>query len=300
MKENVQRNSNVNTSKSVEEKSGKRVLRGIILNTLLMAFCAMHLFPIYIIVVNSFKSPAEIFESMLAPPTSFSFENYREAWERMEFFNALTNSFIVTSVSILFIVVLASMTAWMLVRSNNLISKIIFGVLVATMLIPFQALMMPLTVTMGWIRDNVGVSTFNSLGSLIFMNIGFGASLAVFLFHGFIGSIPASLEEAATIDGCSRWGIFWRIVFPMLKPVTVTVMILNVIWLWNDFLLPSLFLSDRAVRTIPLSTFTFFGIFTTEWNMAMAALTLTIIPVIIFYLLAQKHIIKGVAAGAVK
>jgi raffinose/stachyose/melibiose transport system permease protein len=287
-------------SKAIKQKNGKSRVRSIILNTLLMVFCAIHLFPIYIIVANSFKSPAEIFENMLALPTSFSIENYVEAWERMNFMNALLNSFIVTSISIIFIVVLASMTGWMLVRSNNVISKIIFSVLVATMLIPFQALMMPLTVTMGWIRDGLGIATFNSLGSLIFMNIGFGASLAVFLFHGFIGSIPLSLEEAATIDGCSRWGMFWRIVFPMLKPVTVTVVILNVIWLWNDFLLPSLFLLDRNVRTIPLSTFSFFGIFTTEWNMAMAALTLTIIPVILFYLFAQKHIIKGVAAGAVK
>ena len=300
MKKATKSNHKVGTVKAVKAKEGKGPLRGVLLNTLLLVFCTLHLFPIYIIVVNSFKSPAEIFESMLALPTSISFGNYMEAWERMDFANAFLNSLIVTCVSILFIVILASMTGWMLVRSNNKLSKIIFTVFVATMLIPFQAVMMPLTVTMSWIRDGLGIPTFNNLSSLIFLNIGFGASLAVFLFHGFIGSIPASLEEAATIDGCSRWGIFWRIVFPMLKPVTVTVMILKVIWLWNDYLLPSLFLLNREVRTIPLSTFSFFGIFTTEWNMAMAALTLTIIPVIIFYLLAQKHIIKGVAAGAVK
>ena len=266
----------------------------------LILFCAFHLFPIYIIVVNSFKSPQEIFDGMLALPTSFSLENYLDVWERMGFLSALRNSFVITTVSILFIVILASMTGWMLVRSNNKISKIIFSILVATMLIPFQTIMMPLMITMGWITDNMNIPMFNTLGGLIFMNIGFGASLAVFLFHGFIGTIPLSLEEAATIDGCSRWGIFWRIVFPMLKPVTVTVIILNVIWLWNDFLLPSLFLSSRELRTIPLSTFSFFGQFTIQWNLAMAGLTLTIIPVIIFYLSAQKYIIKGVASGAVK
>mgnify|MGYP000985132576 FL=1 len=124
--------------------------------------------------------------------------------------------------------------------------------------------------------------------------------MAVFLYHGFVKSIPVSLEEAATIDGCTRLGVFWKIVFPMLKPTTVTVVILDVIWIWNDYLLPSLVLSSKANRTIPLSTSSFFGQFTIQWNMAMAGLTLTIIPVIIFYLCAQKYIIKGVAAGAVK
>ena len=114
------------------------------------------------------------------------------------------------------------------------------------------------------------------------MYIGFGASMAVFLYHGFVKSIPVSLEEAATIDGCTKFGVFWKIVFPMLKPTTMTVIILDVIWIWNDYLLPSLVLSSKANRTIPLSTFSFFGQFTIQWNKAMAGLTLTIIPVVIF------------------
>ena len=140
----------------------------------------------------------------------------------------------------------------------------------------------------------------DTLGALIFMNTGFGASLAVFLYHGFVKSIPVSLEEAAVIDGCSTAGVFWKITFPMLKPVTMTVMVLDVIWIWNDYLLPSLVLTSKSRRTIPLSTASFFGEFTIQWNMAMAALMLTIIPVILFYLAAQKYIIRGVAAGAVK
>ena len=124
--------------------------------------------------------------------------------------------------------------------------------------------------------------------------------MSVFLFHGFVKSVPVAVEEAATIDGCSKLGVFFRIVFPMLKPVTMTVIILNVIWIWNDYLLPSLILYSKKNRTIPLSTANFFGQYTIQWNLAMAGLTLTIIPVIIFYLCAQKYIIKGVAAGAVK
>jgi raffinose/stachyose/melibiose transport system permease protein len=168
------------------------------------------------------------------------------------------------------------------------------------MLIPFQTLMMPLMQEMSGIRRNLGIPMVDTLGALIFMNTGFGAGMAVFLYHGFVKSVPLSLEEAATIDGCGTFGVFWRIVFPMLKPVTVTVMVLDVIWIWNDYLLPSLVLTSRVNRTIPLSTASFFGEFTIQWNMAMAGLMLTIIPVIVFYLCAQKYIIKGVAAGAVK
>ena len=133
------------------------------------------------------------------------------------------------------------------------------------------------------------------------MYVGFGAGMGVFLFHGFIkSSVPVSLEEAAIIDGCNTWQLFWRIVFPILKSITVTVIILDVIWIWNDYLLPSLTLTSIKNKTIPLAMSLFFGQYTIEWNMAMAALTFTNIPVIIFYLLCQKHIIKGVAAGAVK
>jgi len=275
-------------------------VKGILLNGFFLICCCFYLFPIYIILTNSFKGRSQIYENILALPESLNFEYYVGAMKKMNFLSALKNSLIVTLVSILIIAILASMTAWMLARTKIAFSKIMFSIFVATMLIPFQTLMMPLMQEMGWIRDNLGIPMMNTLGGLIYMNVGFGASMAVFLFHGFVNSIPISLEEAATIDGCSKFGVFWRIVFPMLKPVTVTVIILDVIWIWNDYLLPSLVITSKGLRTIPLSTFSFFGQFTIQWNMAMAGLTLTIIPVIIFYLCAQKYIIKGVAAGAVK
>lgn len=274
--------------------------RNIAANILVILLSVCWLFPVYIVFVNSFKNRSELYESILALPEHFSFEYYEKAIKKMNFLHALGNSVLVTVVSILFIVVLASMTAWMLVRTNNVLSTVIFNIFVATMLIPFQTLMMPLMQEMGWIRDNLHIPMLDNMGGLIYMYIGFGASMAVFLYHGFVKSIPVSLEEAATIDGCTKLGVFWKIVFPMLKPTTMTVIILDVIWIWNDYLLPSLVLSSKANRTIPLSTFSFFGQFTIQWNMAMAGLMLTIIPVVIFYLCAQKYIIKGVAAGAVK
>ena len=277
-----------------------RIIRDWSKEILLILMSLVFLSPIYIIFVNSFKDRQELYENTLALPTDFSLRYYEAAMERMDFLNAFINSMYVTLVSVVFIVILSSMTAWMLARSGNRISTVIFMTLIATMLIPFQTIMMPLMQLVTGITRETGIPLYNSLSGLIFMNIGFNAALSVFLYHGFIKSIPISLEEAATIDGASKFGIFWRIIFPILKPITATVMILNVILIWNDFLLPSLTLIDKELRTIPLSVFYFFGEFTIEWNLAMAGLTLTIIPVVIFYILAQKYIIKGIGEGAVK
>lgn len=169
------------------------------------------------------------------------------------------------------------------------------------MLIPFQAVMIPLMQYMSsWDISAIHFSMIDTYYGLIFMYIGFGSSLSVFLYHGFIKGVPRSLEEAAMIDGCNKFQVFWKIVFPSLKPINVTVAILNVIWIWNDYLLPSLVLRSPSHRTIPLSTFYFFGQFTIQWNLAMAGLVLTIIPIMIFYIFSQKYIIKGVMDGAVK
>ncbi|PSL41410.1 carbohydrate ABC transporter membrane protein 2 (CUT1 family) [Planomicrobium soli] len=277
------------------KKVGK-VIKDVLLVLLALAFLS----PIYIIFVNSFKDRQELYDNALSLPTNFSLQYYLQAMEKMNFLSAIVNSLYITIVSVIIIVVLSSMTAWMLVRTNNKLSTVIFMTFIATMLIPFQTLMMPLMQFMSSITNNLNIPIYNTREGLIFMNVGFHASLSVFLYHGFIKSIPITLEEAATIDGATKFGVFWRIIFPMLKPITATVMILNVISIWNDFLLPSLTLIDTSLRTIPLSTFYFFGEFSIQWNLAMAGLTLTIIPVIIFYALAQKHIIKGIGEGAVK
>lgn len=275
-------------------------IRGITKEVLLLLAALFFLSPIYIIIVNSFKDRRELYENALALPEKFSFQYYLEAMEKMNFLTALGNSLYITIFSVVIIVVLSSMTAWMLARTDNKLSKIIFMTFIATMLIPFQTLMMPLMQLMSTITNTLHIPMFNTREGLIFMHVGFSSSISVFLYHGFIKSIPITLEEAATIDGASKFGVFWKIIFPMLKPITVTVMILNVINIWNDYLLPSLTLTDKGLRTIPLSTFYFFGEFTIKWNLAMAGLMLTIIPVVIFYVLAQKHIIKGIGEGAVK
>lgn len=278
----------------------KLCTKKIILNSFIVLLCCLYLFPIYLILTNSFKSRAEMYENMVAFPKSFSLRYYASALEKINFTTSLKNSIILTVVSIAIIVVLSSMTAWMFARSKNKLSKVLFGLLIATMLIPFQTIMMPLMQEMSFISRNIGIKMTDSIPGLIFMYVGFGAGMGVFLYHGFINTIPVSLEEAATIDGCNTWQLFWRIVFPILKPTTMTVIILDVIWIWNDYLLPSITLKSTANRTIPISTAKFFGQYTISWNEAMAALVIIIIPVAIFYLFSQKYIVKGVAAGAVK
>lgn len=276
------------------------MVKKYIKETLLVLLGVFYLSPIYIMLVNSFKDRSQLYENVLALPEQFTLEYYQAAFQKMNFLSAFKNSLYITVVSIIFVVILASMTAWMLARTDNKLSRIIFMTFIATMLIPFQTIMMPLMQEMGWITRNIGIPMTNTHGGLIYMNIGFHSSMAVFLYHGFVKSIPRSLEEAATIDGASKWGVFWRIIFPLLKPTTVTVAILDVISIWNDYLLPSLTLKSKDLRTIPLSTFYFFGEFTIQWNQAMAGLVMTIIPVVIFYMFAQKYIIKGIAEGAVK
>ncbi|MCR4694605.1 MAG: carbohydrate ABC transporter permease [Pseudobutyrivibrio sp.] len=272
----------------------------IIPNILMMAFCLVYLLPIYMIFTNSFKSRSEMYENMMALPSRLTLEYYQSALSKMNFWVSLRNSLLLTVISIGLIVILSSMTAWMIARYKGKVSRFFLSLLIATMLIPFQTIMMPLMQEMTWIEKRTGLTMTDSIPGLIFMYIGFGAGMAVFLFHGFISTIPISLEEAATIDGCNTWQVFWKIVFPNLKSTTITVIILDVIWIWNDYLLPSLTLKAKENRTIPISASKFFGQYTISWNEAMAALVVTILPVIVFYLFCQKYIVKGVAAGAVK
>ncbi|MEK3992386.1 MULTISPECIES: carbohydrate ABC transporter permease [Robertmurraya] len=254
----------------------------------------LFLVPFYYVVSNSLKPFAEILTNTSALPKVFQFENYVRAFEMLDFFNVFKNSLIITIASNVVLVIFCSMAAYMLVRTKKKISNIIFMTFVAAMIIPFQSIMIPLIKTAG----NFGL--LNSVWGLVIMYLGFGSGMTIFLYHGFIKGIPVELEEAAIIDGCSRFGVFWRIVFPLLKPITVTIVILNSLWIWNDFLLPSLVLQDPELRTIPLATFFFFGQYTKQWDLALAALVLGIIPLLIFFFSMQKHIIKGITSGSIK
>lgn len=249
--------------------------------------------PFYLMIVNSFKTKKEIFTDTLSLPAAFSLENYYEAFERLSFLQTFLNSVVITVVSVGIIIVFSSMAAYALSRNKSKISSILFFIFITAMLIPFQSVMIPLISIFG------SLDLLNRAG-IIIMYLGFGSSLSIFLFYGALSGIPKSVDEAARIDGASNFQIFWHIIFPMLKPITVTVGILNTIWIWNDYLLPSLVINQQGMETIPLKMFFFFGEYTKQWHLALAGLTLAIIPVVIGYFLAQRHIIKGVSEGAVK
>ncbi|MCA1030931.1 carbohydrate ABC transporter permease [Bacillus timonensis] len=254
----------------------------------------LFLIPFYYVVSNSLKTFSEILLNTSALPTELQLANYSEAFEKMNYLKVFTNSLLITVVSNLVIVVFCSMAAYMLVRTKSKLSTVLFFTFVAAMVIPFQSVMIPLVKVSG------SIGLLNSIPGLVIMYLGFGSGLAIFLYHGFMKSIPIELEEAAIIDGCSRFGVFWRIVFPLLKPITVTLVILNSLWIWNDFLLPLLVLQNPDLRTIPLATFFFFGQYTKQWDLALAGLVLSIVPLLIFFFTMQKHIIKGIMSGSIK
>ncbi len=274
-------------------KSNKLIKNSMLFLVAIILF-VLYIFPFALIIINSFKPRVEILRNPLALPTSFSLDNFIEAFNAMNFPRAFLNSLFVSVFALAVIIIFSSMLAYFLARWEWKINKIIFLLLVLSMLIPFQVLMVPFVAIFGQL------GFFNSKVSLVFFYLGFGVAQATFLYHGFIKGIPKELEESALVDGASRGRVFFQVVFPMLKPITSTIAILNVLWVWNDFLLPSLVLTSPDVLTIPLSTASFFGRFSAEFGVAMAALILAIIPVIILYLVLQKQIINGIVDGALK
>ncbi|ADM71939.1 L-arabinose transport system permease protein AraQ [Paenibacillus polymyxa E681] len=272
----------------------KRIASSVIKFIVLTVILILFIVPFVFLLINSFKENRAITSNPLSLPESFSMVNYMNAFDKMNYIAAFTNSLVITVLSVLFISLFAAMTAHYFVRNNTKFNQYTFMLMVASMIIPFQAIMIPLVKIYG------SLDLLNSKWSLIYMYIGFGSSLAVFIYHGFVKSIPKELEEAALIDGCTRFQTFFRIVFPVLMPTTATISILNVLWIWNDFLLPSLILVDPEQRTLPLSTYNFYGTYTVDYGPLMASLVLTIFPIIIIYLFAQKYIIQGVMQGSIK
>ena len=265
---------------------------------LIVIFIA-YMFPFLMVVINSLKQKRDIIKSpfsWLFTIKGLSFDNFVKAFTQMDFLNAFKNSLIVTVSATALVTLFAAMLAYYIVRHKNWISKITFALMVASMIIPFQAIMIPLVSIYG--------GTLNILNhrlTLIFMHTGFSMAMSVFMFHGFInGNIPIALEEAAYIDGCTHSQTFFKIVFPLLKPIISTMVILNALAFWNDFLLPSLVLTDKELLTLPLSTYSFYGTYSADYGTIMAGLLLCVIPILILYMVLQKQIINGVVAGAVK
>jgi raffinose/stachyose/melibiose transport system permease protein len=252
------------------------------------------LMPLLLALMNSFKTNGELLTSVVSLPGRLHFDNYRRTWEKMNFLRSFGNTVLTAGFGVALMVLFSSLAGWRLCRTKTLLSAFLFSLFVFSMLIPFSAIMIPLY------KVVLDLKIKNSLIGLSFIYAGIGVNMAVFLYHGFVKSIPVELEEAAAIDGCGLSKTFFIIIFPMLKSINATVCITNVLWIWNDFLLPLIVLSDRKKYTLLLSTNTLFGQYSSDWTAILSALILTAMPVIVFYGIFQKHIMKGVAEGALK
>ena len=273
--------------------------RKTILTVVLTVICVIYVLPVLTVVLNSFKLNTFVKSETFALPNGKSWNGLQNFVKGMTFGNypfwkSVLYSVVITVASTFLILLFTSMAAWYIARVNSVFCKIIYFLCVFSMVVPFQMVMYTLSKT----ADKLHL---NTPWSIPVVYLGFGAGLAIFMFVGFVKSIPLEIEESAAIDGCGPVRTFFRIVLPMLKPTLISVGILEIMWVWNDYLLPYLVLDINEYRTIPIHIQYLKGSYgTVDLGATMALILLSIIPVIVFYLSCQKHIIKGVAAGAVK
>ena len=281
--------------KAARKKKVSHAVMWIVLLILFICFIV----PFILVVINVFKTKADITANPLAliGAHGFTMKNFPEAMRKMNFWRVFLNSLIITSCSTVLTILCSSMTAFVFVRNGKWKAvTIFFSLMIASMVIPFQVLMVPLVSVYGGL-----LGVLNHRLTLILMHVGFSVSMATFMFHGSIHTnIPLELEEAALIDGCTRWQTFWQIVFPLLKPTIATVAIIDAMAFWNDYLLPSLVLTKKDLYTIPIATQAFYGTYSTDIGLVMAALLLAMLPILILYVFLQRYIVEGVTSGAVK
>lgn len=277
----------------------------VVLEIVTVVFFILFMIPFGMVVLNSAKTSKEIIFNAISLPTQWNqlmtnvlliFNN-----ATVDYQGAFIDSILITFFSLLVIVLFSSMCAWVLVRNKTTWSQVLFMMFVSAMVIPFQVLMYPLVRWMRVIGDFMHFRLLGTIPGIVFAYLGFGCSLSIFIFHGFIKNIPYELEESATIDGCSRGRTFFAIVFPLLQPIIITVLILNGIWIWNDYLLPLLMLgSNGVVQTIPIAVTAFAGAYLKQWDLILTSTLIAMLPIIILYLFAQRYIIKGMVEGSIK
>lgn len=272
--------------KEARRRTGGRWIFEIVMILIALAW----IYPALFVLTNAVKPEAEIKLHPVNFPTTFTAANFVKAWTEMRFPRALMNTAIITVFGVAGIILVSSMAAWKLARTFGRLSWFLYLLFAFAMVIPFQIIMVPI----------VGLSTDLKLATvwgIIPMYWGLGAPLAVFMYHGFVKGVPRELEEAASIDGGGQFFVFFRVVFPLMKSITATIVILDALWLWNDFLLPLIVVKEG---TLQLEQLHFYGMFLREYGPSAASLILSATPIIVLYLALQKYIIKGIAAGAVK
>lgn len=272
----------------------KRSWQGYLGEAAMLGVCVVFFIPFYYLLVNTFKPAKDATLSPLSIPIrNFTLDLYRQALDTINFWGSFRNSLVITGVSVVIIVVIGSMAAYAIVRRKNKLTKVLFIYFLLGFMVPAQTTLIPL---------------FNLMSSLHLQNSVFGmivlysswCNFALFMYQGFLGGIPIDLEEAALIDGANLWKLYWQIVFPLLKPVTTTIIIFDVMWIWNDFMMPYLFISSSDNFTLIMEVYKGVGQFANNWTVMLCTMVIVLIPIVIFYLLMQKHIIGGITSGAVK
>lgn len=272
----------------------KRSLLSYLGEAAMLGVCVIFFLPFYYLLVNTFKPARDATISPLSLPIkNFTLDLYRQALDTINFWGSFRNSLVITGVSVLIIVVIGSMAAYAIVRRKNKLTKVLFIYFLLGFMVPAQTTLIPL---------------FNLMSSLHLQNSILGmivlysswCNFALFMYQGFLGGIPIDLEEAALIDGANLWTLYWKIVFPLLKPVTTTIIIFDVMWIWNDFMMPYLFISSSDNFTLIMEVYKGVGQFANNWTVMLCTMVIVLIPIVIFYLLMQKHIIGGITSGAVK
>jgi len=260
----------------------------------LIMLAVFFLFPVFVGMMNSLKFEADMYVDILSPPFPPRWENYQYVIKDVNVFHHFRNNIFVTIIAVSGIIACSSLAGYKLSRTPGKLSKAIFLFMWASMLIPFHSIMFPVVKVAQDLRIK------NLLIGLPLVYIGIGVNFAIFLYHGFVKNVPRDMEDAARIDGCNQLQSFIRVVFPLLLPITMTIVILDVLWVWNDFLLPLVMIGKYDNYTLVLVASLFFSTYITDWGHILPILTLTSIPMIIFYLFFQRYIVKGISEGAVK
>lgn len=272
----------------------KVVFRNLANRIVTVALALLFLSPFYIGLIYSFKTKQEITFTGLALPERIDFSNYAAVLEDGSFFQGMINSVYTTIPSVILIMIICPMASYVFARNNTRIYNILYSLFLVAMLIPYQSVLLPIYSSM---RDWGMLNTF---AGNIFVKVGFQISLSILICTGFVKGIPKELEEAAYIDGLGYFGTFWRIVFPLMKSVLISILIINALFAWNDFQLSTVTLTKETVQTLPQLLYRYFGVHSVDLNEAFAAFNLAMLPLIILYLLLQKYITDGVMAGSVK
>ena len=274
----------------------KKKAANAVIYTVLTVLAIVFLIPIVLVIMNSFKNKLYIATTPFVLPNAenfVGFKNYMEGLSKIKFWNSIGYSLFISVFSVLIIVVCCSMTAWFITRVKTKITSAIYYIFVASMVVPFQMVMYTMTKT-------ANVLHLDNLVGMLVLYLGFGAPMAVFMFTGFVKGVPMELEEAAMIDGCNPLGMFFKVIFPVLKPISITVAILDAMWIWNDFQLPYLIIGTKY-RTVPVAIqYLKSGYGSIDYGHLMAVIVVALIPIVVFYFSCQKYIIEGIVDGAVK